>query len=124
MHAGIDVVIEATNLRDLLASADLVITGEGRLDGQTGMGKAPIGIARSAKLYGKPVLALAGSVTDDARICNNLGIDAFFPILQAPGTLSDAMEPKRAAENLKRTAEQALRLMIASCQIQKRRELL
>ena len=111
MRAGIDVVIEATRLEEHVRTADLVITGEGRLDGQTGMGKAPVGIARVAKAHGKPVLALAGSLTPDASACTRLGIDAFFPILPTPCSLSDAMEPSNAAANLKRTAEQALRLM-------------
>ena len=111
MRAGIETVIEVTNLEQELQRADLVITGEGRLDGQTGMGKAPVGIAKAAKKHGKTVIALAGSVTNDACVCNALGIDAFFPILPAPCSLCDAMEPQKAAENLKRTAEQVLRLI-------------
>ena len=62
-------------------SADLVITGEGQLDGQTVMGKAPIGVAKLSKEYCKPVLAFSGCVTKDASACNAAGIDAFFPIL-------------------------------------------
>lgn len=111
MRAGIDVVIEATDLESVIQGADLVITGEGRLDGQTGMGKAPVGVARVAKRHKTPVLALAGSVTADAVDCNRAGIDAYFPILPAPCSLDEAMSPVQAKTNLKRTAEQAMRLI-------------
>ena len=62
-----------------MRDADLVITGEGQLDGQTVMGKAPIGVAKLSKEYGKPVLAFSGCVTKDASACNAAGIDAVFP---------------------------------------------
>ena len=62
-----------------MENADIVITGEGRLDGQTAMGKAPVGVARLAKKHNIPVTAFAGSVTKEAIACNQNGIDAFFP---------------------------------------------
>ena len=71
-------------------------------------------IAAVAKKYGKPVLALSGCIAPDALLCNGYGIDAFFPILPAPCTLEDAMEPNNAYQNLKNTAEQALRLFLAA----------
>ena len=74
------------------------------------MGKAPVGVARLAKKYGKPVIAFAGCVTEDARLCNAHGIDAFFPILRGVVTLDEAMDKENAACNLKATAEQAFRL--------------
>ena len=60
LESGIQIVIKETGLEQEIAKADLVITGEGRMDGQTAMGKAPIGIAKIAKKYGKPVIAFAG----------------------------------------------------------------
>ena len=95
---------------DLLRDADLLVTGEGRLDRQTGMGKAPMGAARLAKRFGKPVLAFAGSVSEDAGACNAAGIDAFFPILRRVTTLEEAMDPINARQNLADTAEQVFRL--------------
>ena len=91
---------------------DLVITGEGRLDGQTVMGKAPIGVAKLSKEYGKPVLAFSGCVTKDASACNAAGIDAFFPILRSVVSLEEAMDVKNAAENMADTVEQAFRLFL------------
>lgn len=108
---GIDLIIEATGLDEVIKSADIVITGEGRLDGQSYMGKAPIGIAKLAKKYGKPVIAFAGAVTPDARICNSHGIDAFFPAVRKPCTLDEAMDPENAKSNLADTAEQVFRVI-------------
>ena len=93
-------------------SADLVITGEGQLDGQTVMRKAPIGAAKLSKEYGKPVLAFSGCVTKDASACNAAGIDAFFPILRSVVSLEEAMDVKNAAENMTDTVEQAFRLFL------------
>lgn len=114
LKSGISLVIEQTGLEEKIKDADLVITGEGRLDGQSVMGKVPVGIAAVAKKYKKPVLALSGCIAPDACLCNGYGIDAFFPILPAPCTLEDAMEPNNAYQNLKNTAEQALRLFLAA----------
>ena len=75
------------------------------------MGKAPIGVAKLAKKYGKPVLAVAGSVTEEADACNTAGIDAFFPILRQVTTLEEAMEPETAKRNMKKTVEQVFRLI-------------
>lgn len=110
LESGINIVLEETHLADYIRDADLVITGEGRLDGQTAMGKAPVGVAALAKRFGKPVLAFAGCVTEDARACNEKGIDAFFPILRTVTTLEEAMEPETARNNMAGAAEQALRL--------------
>lgn len=107
---GIDLVIDATHLEEQIQTADLVITGEGRLDGQSCMGKAPIGVAMCAKKHQKPVIAFAGAVTADANLTNAHGIDAFFPILRTPCTLEDAMNIENAYQNLKNTAEQVFRL--------------
>lgn len=110
LEPGIQIVLEEAGLEAAVQAADLVITGEGRLDRQTAMGKAPVGVARLAKKYGKTVLAFAGSVTKDARACNEQGIDAFFPILRGVTTLQAAMEPDNAKANMADAVEQAMRL--------------
>ena len=108
---GIDLILDAINLEKELQDADVVVTGEGRLDHQTAMGKAPIGVARLAKKYGAIVVAFAGSVTKDASACNQAGIDAFFPIVRGITTLEEAMDPANARENLSLTAEQVFSLI-------------
>lgn len=111
LESGIQIVLDETRLADYVKDADLVITGEGRLDGQTVFGKAPIGVAKTAKQYGKPVLAFSGCVTPDASTCNEAGIDAFFPILRTVTSLEEAMEPRQAMENMEDTVEQVFRVI-------------
>ena len=111
LEPGIQIVLDETRLRDDVKDADLVITGEGRLDGQTVMGKAPIGVAKLAKQFGKPVIGLSGCVARDASACNDAGIDAFFPILRSVISLEEAMRSETASENMKDTAEQVFRLL-------------
>ncbi len=111
LEPGIDIILEETGLEDEIKTADIVVTGEGRLDGQTMMGKAPIGVAALAKKYDIPVIALSGSVSKDASLCNAHGIDAFFPILRSVQTLQEAMEPENAAANMRDAAEQAFCLI-------------
>lgn len=111
LKSGVDLVIEETNLENYVKESDVVVTGEGRLDGQSYMGKAPIGVAKLAKKYGKRVIAFSGCVTEDAVICNEYGIDAFFPILRKPASLSEAMNKENAYKNLADTAEQVFRLI-------------
>lgn len=111
LEPGIDIVLETIALEKALLEADLVITGEGRLDEQTAMGKAPVGVAKLAKKHGKTVIAFAGSVTSGARECNKQGIDAYFPILRQITTLEEAMDHEQAAQNLADTTEQVMRLV-------------
>lgn len=113
LESGVKIVLDETKLEDYVRDADLVITGEGRLDGQTVMGKAPIGVAKTAKKYGKPVIGFSGCVTKDAVACNREGIDAFFPILRGVVTLDEAMKTENAGANLADTAEQVFRLIRA-----------
>lgn len=110
LESGIQIVIKETGLERKIADSDLVITGEGRMDGQTAMGKAPIGIAKLAKKYGKPVIAFAGAAARDAGACNEQGIDAFFPILREPALLEEAMKRENAEKNMEEAVEQAYRL--------------
>ncbi|MBE6541385.1 MAG: glycerate kinase [Ruminococcaceae bacterium] len=111
LTSGVDLVIKETGLEEHIKNSDYVITGEGRLDGQSYMGKAPIGVAKLAKKYSKPVIAFAGCVTDDAKKCNEYGIDAFFPILKVPCDLTDAMDIDNAYKNLSDMTEQVFRLI-------------
>ena len=111
LSSGIELVIGATGLEDRIKYADIVITGEGRLDSQSAMGKAPVGVARLAKKHGKTVIAFAGAVSEDATLCNAEGIDAFFPIVRRPCSLAEAMDKENAYNNLRNTAEQVFRLI-------------
>ncbi len=107
---GVKLVLDATHLEDDIATADIVVTGEGCLDAQTAMGKAPSGVAKLAKKYHKPVIAFAGCISPGALQCHDAGIDAFFPILRTPISLADAMNPQRTAQNAADTAEEVFRL--------------
>ena len=117
LESGIELVMDAVGLEKHIKDSDIVVTGEGRLDGQSAMGKAPVGVARLAKKYSKPVIAFAGCVTDDATACNGQGIDAFFPILRAPCTLDEAMNIENASANLTATAAQAFNLAKTFCNL-------
>ena len=111
LEPGINIVLDEIGIESQLKIADIILTGEGRLDSQTVRGKAPIGVARLARKYSKPVLAFSGSVTDDAASCNQAGITAFFPILRQVTTLEDAMQPVNARKNMCDTVEQVFRLL-------------
>ena len=110
LKSGVSLILEETKLSEKMQGADLVITGEGRLDEQSAMGKAPIGVAKLAKEQGIPVVAFAGAVTEGAKACNQAGIDAYFPILREITTLEDAMKKETAKKNLADTVEQVMRL--------------
>ncbi len=107
---GAQLIMEVTGLEKRMP-ADIVVTGEGCLDGQTLMGKAPIRVARMAKKYGAKVIALAGSVTPEASACNDAGIDAFFPVVRGITSLEEALNPETARRNITACAEQVFRLL-------------
>lgn len=111
LSSGIDLVLNAIRLEEEIKDSDIVITGEGRLDFQTAMGKVPVGVASLAKKYGCKVIAFAGSITEDAAECNARGIDAFFPIVRGVTTLEEAMKPENAKRNMAMAAEQVFRLL-------------
>ena len=113
LESGIKIILEETHLEDFIKDADIVVTGEGRLDGQTVMGKAPIGVAKIAKKYNKMVVAFSGCVTEDAYLCNAAGIDAFFPILRGVVPLQEAMNRETAEKNMIAATEQTFRLIRA-----------
>ncbi|TZG29248.1 glycerate kinase [Sphingomonas montanisoli] len=102
MGAGIDMVADLVGLDAAIAGADLVITGEGRIDGQTVHGKTPIGVARVAQRHGKPVIAIAGTLGVGAEQTLGHGIDAMFSIIRQPCTLPDALAA--ASENIRAAA--------------------
>lgn len=114
LEPGISIVLRETKLEEYIKDSDLVITGEGRLDGQTAMGKAPAGVAALAKKYDIPVIGVAGCVSEDAGACNACGIDAFFPILRNVVSLDEAMDSENARKNMEKTIEQIIRLWIAA----------
>ncbi len=91
LRPGSEIVTEAVGLDALVKDADLVITGEGRIDGQTAFGKAPVGVARVAKRHGKPVVAIGGSLRNDAAVVHEYGIDAIFSVLYRPCTIGEAL---------------------------------
>lgn len=110
---GIDLILSAIGIDKALAKADVLVTGEGRMDQQTAMGKAPAGVAQLAKAC-QPhclTLALCGSATPEAERVNAHGIDAYFPILHAPMTLSEAMDRTTAERNLRQTIQQVMHLI-------------
>lgn len=111
LQPGIELIMNAVEMEKAMENADLVFTGEGRLDYQTAMGKAPVGIAKLAKKHGAKVIALAGAVIEGAEKCNENGIDAYFPILRKVVTLDEAMNPEMAKDNMVKTTEQIMRLI-------------
>lgn len=110
---GIDLILDAVRLEQELANVDIVVTGEGRLDHQTAMGKAPVGVAALAKKHNILVIAFAGGVTAGAVACNQAGIDAYFPIVRGVSGLAEAMEPAQAKRNMEDSTEQVFRLIQA-----------
>ena len=108
---SVDLILSETRLEDFVRDADVVITGEGRLDGQTVMGKAPIGVAKLAKKYDKRVLAFSGILGDGVEAVNAAGIDAYFPILRRLVTVEEALDVQNASANLASTVEQVFRLL-------------
>jgi glycerate kinase len=102
LKRGIEIVIEATGLSKIVEDADLVITGEGKIDGQTIFGKTPVGVAKTAKKYGIPVVGIAGNLSSDSHVVHEYGIDAIFSIVPGVILLEDAF--KHAGEYVERTA--------------------
>ncbi len=108
LKKGIDMVIEYSHLEEKIKEADMVWTGEGSIDFQTQYGKVPIGVADAAKKYNKPVIALAGRVSDDIDILYEKGIDAVFGIMKGVTSLEEAL--MKGQENLEKTSENIIRV--------------
>lgn len=102
LRPGVEIVTEALKLAEAIEGADLVITGEGRIDSQTIHGKTPAGVARVAKRFDVPVIALAGGMAPDYGVVHQYGIDAVFSVLNRIQTLPEALE--QAEENIRITA--------------------
>lgn len=98
-------------MEEKMRGADFVITGEGRLD--SFMGKAPLGVAQLARKLGIPVIALAGSITNDPSALNNSGITSCFSIVNQPMSLEKAMEFQVTFDNLRLSANQLFHLIKA-----------
>lgn len=111
LRPGIELVLDLLHFDDIINGASLVITGEGRMDRQTVMGKAPWGIMQRAARYEIPVIAVTGSVRD-ADVLAKAGFAAVFPVVSGPCSLEEAMLPEVAAENLRRTAEMFTRVYL------------
>jgi glycerate kinase len=115
MGSGVDLVMRTVGLEERLAGCDLVITGEGRIDGQTARGKTPVGVARTARKLGLPVIAICGSAGPGVHRVYRMGIDAVFTALQRP--VSDAELAKEGREMLIFCSEQVARLLALSKRI-------
>jgi glycerate kinase len=109
LTSGFDMVSRVTRLEERIREADLVITGEGRMDAQTRFGKTPSGVARMARKYGKPVIGVAGSLDSDAGILYEMGFDVLIPIQERPGDLETAL--REGEQLLERTGERVARLL-------------
>lgn len=110
LSSGIDLVINSIDLETQLKTCDLILTGEGKLDEQTAYGKVPVGVARLARKYQIPLVAIAGSVCRDSVQLHNEGITAYFPIITEPMSLEFAMS--QGKELLKFTANQIMRVFV------------
>lgn len=108
LESGIRIVLDETGLEEKIIRADFVITGEGRLDGQSVMGKAPIGVAELAKQHGKRVIAFCGCTGQGVEACLTHGIDAYYVITPAGMDAETAMRPEVAYRNFVDTATRVL----------------
>lgn len=106
---GIDMVVEYSKLEEKIKSADMVWTGEGSIDFQTQYGKTPLGVARVAKKYDKPVIALAGKVGSNIGALYDMGIDSIFCIMRGVATLEEALKDGKG--NIEKTSENIIRLL-------------
>lgn len=103
LKSGIDTILDAVGIDEYLASASLVITGEGRIDSQSLSGKTPVGVAQRAKQFGCPVIAIAGSKTQSQQPLNECGIDAIFSVVPGVSSLKEAMD--NAVKNVRICAQ-------------------
>ena len=91
LKPGVDIVIEIVDLANSLVDANLVITGEGRVDNQTIHGKTPTGVAKVAKSCNLPVICIAGSVEDGADFTHQLGIDEIYSVTEGDYDLTEVL---------------------------------
>ena len=110
LESGIDIVVKATNLAKYIKGADLVLTGEGRVDFQTAFGKTPSGVAKAAKIHNVPVIAIGGALSDDARLVFDHGIDCIESAAAKDMTLETAI--KNSKQDLANAAERVIRMIL------------
>ena len=111
LESGISLILDVLKVEDAVKEANLVITGEGQLDAQTSMGKVPAGMAKLAKKYDLPTVAIAGALTDDAYSLNEYGIDALFSIQDRPRDIEAAMDNDVTEDGIEKLAEQIARTL-------------
>lgn len=111
LEPGISLVLKLIEAEKYIKESDLVITGEGRIDSQTIMGKTPVGIAKLSKKYDKKVIAISGIVENEAVVVNDYGIDAFFPILDKITSVEEAMSSDKTLKNIDRCVGQILNII-------------
>ncbi|CAM3721058.1 glycerate kinase [Mesobacillus zeae] len=103
LKSGISIMMEATNLEEKIMEADLVITGEGKVDSQSLSGKTPVGVAAAAKKHGVPVILLAGEATEGSSELYCSGVNAIFSIM--PGVVTREAALANASRYLERVSE-------------------
>lgn len=106
---GIDAVLDRAGFDEALRDCDVVVTGEGMMDGQTAGGKAPLGVARRARAAGVPVVAVVGGRADDLDAVYEQGVDLVLPIVRRPMDLSHVLDPSQTRANLRIAGEAAIR---------------
>ena len=119
MESGVEIVIEASNIRKHLKNADLAITGEGRVDSQTAFGKTPSGVAKVARKYRVPTIVIGGGITDDANDIFSFGIDGLESACARDMSLDEAI--KNSRKHLENAAERAIRLVLIGRKITKKK---
>lgn len=100
LRSGVETVLDLIGFDEHARDVDLVITGEGNMDEQSAAGKAPVGVARRAKRYGKPVVAVVGGRADNLDAVYERGIDLVLPVCRKPMPLNQALDPQDAEANL------------------------
>lgn len=100
LRSGVETVLDLIGFDERVRDADLVITGEGNMDEQSAAGKAPVGVARRAKRYGKPVVAVVGGRADNLDAVYGQGVDLVLPVCRKPMDLEQALDPQEATTNL------------------------
>jgi len=108
LASGFELLAELSHLEEQIAASDLIVTAEGRIDGQSLEGKLPVGVAKLAKKHHKPVIVLAGSIGENLDPLYALGINSIFSIQNGPCTLKESMD--NTAELLESTAQRVFRL--------------
>ena len=109
LRSGAETVLDLVGFDERVRDVDLVITGEGNMDEQSAAGKAPVGVARRAKRYGKPVAAVVGGRADNLDAVYGQGVDLVLPVCRKPMSLEDALGMQEAVANLACAGEGAAR---------------